>query len=133
MKRLLLCLLLAASLVGCDVLGDDSSPTLDGPYQIKTLAQGSQFTFDVTLSESDDSLTGPGTLTIGDQDSEAASIFDLDVSGSHNHPDVHVEMKLTDLNQQVNFDGTTKDGASRVEGRLTFPEGNQQDVVMRSQ
>lgn len=131
MKRLLLCLALPVFLAGCDLVGDDSPPTLDGPYQIKTLAQGSQFTFDITLSESDGTLTGPGTLTIGEE--ENATTFDLDVSGMHDHPDVHVEMKLTAFTQQVNFDGLTRDEASRVQGTLTFPEGNQQDVVMRSQ
>lgn len=133
MKRFLLCLALPVLLGGCDLVGGDSAPTLDGPYQIKTLAQGSEFTFDIVLGESDGSLSGPGTLTIGDVDSPDATTYDLNVSGMHEHPDVHVEMELTAFTQQVNFDGTSQDDASRVRGTLTFPEGNQQDVVMRSQ
>lgn len=145
MKRLLpfILLFVFGIITGCDILGsgdDDSLPTLNGPYEIKTTAkldgweESSEFTYEIDLSESDKSLSGSGNLMIESKDSPDAATYDLRVTGFHNRPDVRVEMESSDSEYTYTdvFEGTSEDGSDRMEGILTFADGTQQNVIMRS-
>lgn len=133
MKRLLfLPLLVLVLFSGCDS-GSDGPPQLDGEYTLETQGGEATYTFEVTLNESDQSLSGNGSLTIEDQGSPQAATSDLDVDGSHNHPSARVEMIAvdTETNDRTILDGEVSDGAERISGTLTFPNGTQQQVTMR--
>ena len=133
MKRLLfLSFLVLIVFPGCDS-GSDGPPQLDGDYTLETQGGEATYTFEVTLNESDQSLSGNGSLTIEDQGSPQAATSDLDVDGSHNHPSARVEMIAvdTETNDRTILDGEVSDGAERISGTLTFPNGTQQQVTMR--
>ncbi|MCS3824568.1 hypothetical protein [Salinibacter ruber] len=133
MKRLLfLSFLVLIVFPGCDS-GSDGPPQLDGDYTLETQGGEATYTFEVTLNESDQSLSGNGNLTIEDQGSPQAATSDLDVEGSHDHPSARIEMIAvdTETNDRTILDGEVSDGAERISGTLTFPNGNQQQVTMR--
>lgn len=134
MRFLLTCALLIFALTGCGVFGsDDGPPVLDGPYEIKTQNEGADVTFDLNLSETDNEFTGTGLLISEDPSSSRAITSDLDISGTHNHPDVQINMLVEDTNATVSFDGNADDNGERVSGTLTFVDGTQQEVVLRSE
>jgi hypothetical protein len=133
MKRLFfLSFLILIVFPGCDS-GSDGPPQLDGDYTLETQGGEATYTFEVTLNESDQSLSGNGNLTIEDQGSPQAATSDLDVEGSHDHPSARIEMIAvdTETNDRTILDGEVSDGAERISGTLTFPNGNQQQVTMR--
>ena len=65
--------------------------------------------------------------------SPQAATLDLDVEGSHDHPSARIEMIVLDVetNDRITLDGEVSDGAERISGTLTFPNGSQQQVTMR--
>lgn len=133
MKRLLfLSFLVLIVSPGCDS-GSDGPPQLDGDYTLETQDAVATYTFEVTLNESNQSLSGNGTLTIEDRGSPQAATLDLDVEGSHDHPSARIEMIVLDVetNDRITLDGEVSDGAERISGTLTFPNGSQQQVTMR--
>lgn len=133
MRRLFFLPFLALILfTGCDS-GSSGPPSLDGDYALETQLGGAAYTFEITLSESNQSLSGGGTLTIEDQDSPQAATLELDVDGSHDHPGARIEMVAvdTETNDLTTLDGEASDDAERISGTLTFPSGTQQQVTMR--
>ena len=133
MRRFGFLLFLALILfTGCDS-GSSGPPMLDGDYTLETQGGGAAYTFEITLSESNQSLSGNGTLTVEDQDSQQAATSDLDVDGSHDHPSARIEMVAvdTETNDLTTLDGEVSDDAERISGTLTFPSGTQQQVTMR--
>jgi len=135
MRRLLLSLLVAVTLTGCDALGgDDAPPKLNGPYEITTQDGSAELTFDLDLSESKNEISGSGLFVVENPDTPEAATSDIEVSGTHDHPDVQIDMELTDLDvPDVSFDGSLNGGGDKAEGTMTFPDGDQQDVVLRAE
>lgn len=137
MKRLLLCLLLSGLLIGCDTISSDnsnSSHTLDGPYkiEIKMESLDNNYIFELDFSESDKNLSGSGTLTIENKSSGDTTTEGLDISGSHFHPDVRVNMQNID-GETYSFDGTSKDDDNRFVGEIGVKGTSFGGVVLQSQ
>lgn len=132
MKKFLFCSLLVFAICACDSGGSNSPPSLDGPYEIQTQIDGSDVTYDLDLKESDDNLSGSGLLIVEDPNSPRAVTVDLNISGSHNHPDVNIQMDVQN-GGTISFDGTSGEDGERVGGTLTLANGDQQDVVLRSE
>jgi hypothetical protein len=134
MRRFLVYTLFVLVLTGCDAFGgDDGPPVLDGPYEITTQNEGADLTLDLDLSETDNDLSGTGLLIAEDPNSSQAITSDLDISGTHNHPDVQIEMVVEETDATVSFDGNASDNGERANGTLTFADGTQQEVVLRSE
>ena len=112
------------------MFGSDRPPKVDGSYQIETVGGGATYSYSLDLSETGEGVDGSGTLVIEDQGSQRAQSYDLDVSGSHDHPSVALEI-VAETGETARFDGEFDEAADRASGTLTFPQGGQQDVTMR--
>lgn len=143
MKHFFAGVLMFGIVAGCGILGggdDESLPVLDGQYEIKTIAkldgveESSIFTYEIEVSESTRKISGLGDLTIESKETPDASTYDLEVEGSHDYPDVRIEIRSSDSNNTYVdvFEGTSENGVDRLEGTFTFDDGTQQTVVMRS-
>lgn len=102
MRKLLSSLVAVVLLVAVPACGGDddgpmepATPTLDGSWT----GTNDGATFQLTLNEAEDgSVTGGGNVS---SDAESAS---LDVTGTHVHPDVTLQMTSTGF-ADVNFSG----------------------------
>lgn len=117
---------------GCDS-GGSGPPSLSGDWTLQTQGGGSTYTYDLSITEGSQNLSGTGSLTIEDQDSPQAATFNVtEIRGTHDHPDVQMEID-TDDGSTSRFDGTVEDGGERMTGTLTFPSGAQQQVTIRKE
>ena len=126
----LLVLLLAP---GCGLFGS-SGPEIKGDYEIQTQVEGESVTIDLDLSTSDNSFSGTGTITVDDPDNPPVEV---NLSGSHDSPEVLIRMKSPDVNT-VTFEGETGGDADRIEGQLyysgdPFSGFGEADVVLEKQ
>lgn len=129
--RIALILLLIVAF-GCDS-GDSGPPSLSGDWELRTQINEVNLTYDLSITEESQNLSGTGTLTVEDQNSSQAATFDVTaIRGTHDHPSVDIEVDTED-GSTSQFDGTVEGGGERMTGTLTFPSGEQQEVTIRKE
>lgn len=125
-------LLLAILLTGCGVFGsDDGPPELSGTYEIVVSQDGARATYDMDLTEQNGSISGDGDFTLENLNGPEARTSALSISGTHDHPDVDLEMTILETQATTRFDGNV-DSKSKVSGTLTLANGNTIETTMES-
>lgn len=126
--RSVLILLLAIGLISCDS-GDSGPPQLDGQYQIQYELTGTRTTIEMDLIEENGSISGDGSITIEDLDTPEARTGNISVSGSHDHPDLSLEITVLETGSVSTYAGEVQ-SEDRATGTLTTPDGTNLEVPL---